>query len=56
MESSSIDSHHDPRIWEEQVWLLEGFDVFISIDVSKKIKEGRECVYLELAILGQWNW
>jgi hypothetical protein len=29
VESSSVDSHHDPRVWEEQVGLLEGLYVFI---------------------------
>jgi hypothetical protein len=45
VESSSVDSHHDPRVREEEVWLLEGFDVFIPIGVSKEIKERRwECL------------
>lgn len=30
MESSPVDAHHDPRIWEQDVGLLEVFDIFIS--------------------------
>lgn len=31
MEPSPIDAHHDPRVWDEQVWLLESLDVFVPV-------------------------
>lgn len=31
MESPPINTYHDPRVWEEQIGLLEGLDVFISV-------------------------
>jgi hypothetical protein len=30
VETSPVDSHHDPCVREEQVWLLESFDVLVS--------------------------
>lgn len=30
MESPSINTYHDPRVWEQQIGLLKGLDVFIS--------------------------
>lgn len=54
MESSPVDAHHDPRIGEQDVGLLEVFDIFISGEGSTQlwyISIGRQGTNLEFAIL-----
>jgi len=42
MKSSSIDAHHDPRVGEEDVGLLESFYVLVSVSFALVdiLKEG----------------
>jgi hypothetical protein len=51
VESSSIDSDYDPCVGEEQVRLLEGLYVFVSVDCQwVDGGGGDERLYLEFAI------
>lgn len=47
MESPSVDAYHDPRVWEQQIGLLKGFDVFISAFML----DYREHMYLVSGVL-----
>ena len=42
MEAAPVDAYHYPRVWEEQVRLLEGLDVFISAFGIRRRTEERE--------------
>lgn len=53
MESASVNSDNNPCIWEQDVWLLEGFDIFVpgvsSLVMYEAGRRGR-VGYFEFAI------
>jgi hypothetical protein len=51
MKSSAVKTHHDPCIWEEEIGLLEGLHVFVSMDrLVGHIRNTRKGDYFEFAI------
>jgi hypothetical protein len=39
VEPAAVDSHNDPCVGQQQVWLLEGLYVFVSMQISWKFEE-----------------
>lgn len=53
MKSSTVDTDHNPSVGQEHIGLLEGFDVFVSVDIQHLFDLHNYTAYFEFAMLGE---